>query len=158
MRSALATTVVLAALLCATTAHAATPAADPLPAALRPTEVAGVGFNVMDLEAERDWYVSRLGMQVTGVLGAKDKPFELILGFGEGPHAAYLALLRSSNRSGALNGAARLILHVPDAKALAARLAAEGAPTRELIPGTAYFVTDPEGNTIELYRAAPSAK
>jgi len=49
------------------------------------------------------------------------------------------------------NGFGRVILETPDAKALGQLLAGRGAPMREVVPGVAYFITDPEGNAIELY-------
>jgi len=49
------------------------------------------------------------------------------------------------------NGFGRVILETPDAKALGQLLAARGVPMREVVPGAAYFITDPEGNAIELY-------
>jgi len=131
---------------------ASTAVAEPVPAALKPTRVAGSGFNVINLDAERDWYIAHLGMQVVGVIGPKDKPIEYLMGTGSEPDQAILALLKTKRPDGP-NGFSRLILDAPEPKALAARLAAEGVPTREVIPNTAYFVTDPEGNAIELYRA-----
>ena len=44
-----------------------------------------------------------------------------------------------------------MILETPDAKALGQLLAARGVPMREVVAGAAYFITDPEGNAIELY-------
>ena len=44
-----------------------------------------------------------------------------------------------------------MILETPDAKALGQLLARRGVPMREVVPGVAYFITDPEGNPIELY-------
>ena len=50
-----------------------------------------------------------------------------------------------------MNTLSRLILHVPDARALAAHLAKQGIMTSEVVPGVAYFLSDPEGNPVELY-------
>jgi catechol 2,3-dioxygenase-like lactoylglutathione lyase family enzyme len=138
----------------AASAHAAAPT-DPLPAALKPTQVAGSGFNVIDLEAQRAWYASHLGMAVVGVYGPKDKPYEYVMAMGDGPNQPVIALLKTKRPDGP-NGFSRLILLVPDPKGLARRLADQGAPMREVIADTAYFITDPEGNAIELYR--PPAK
>ena len=137
--------------LAAATAARAEPPADTLPAALKPTRIAGSGFNVIDLDAEKAWYMSRLGMKVVGTYGPKDKPYEYIMGTGDAPDQAVLALLKTKRPDGP-NGFSRLILIVPQPKALAERLAAQGAPMREVVPGTAYFITDPEGNAVELYR------
>jgi len=44
-----------------------------------------------------------------------------------------------------------VILETPDAKALGQLLAGRGVPMREVVPGVAYFIADPEGNAIEFY-------
>jgi len=129
--------------------------ADPLPAALKPNHIAGSGFNVVNLEAQRDWYASHLGMIVVGVYGPKEKPYEYVMAMGTAADEPVVALLKTKRPDGP-NGFSRLILLVPDPKGLAKRLADQGAPMREVIPDTAYFITDPEGNAIELYR--PPAK
>ena len=128
----------------------AAPPPGPLPNALKPVRVAGSGFNVVDLDAEKAWYMDRLGMKVVGIYGPKEKPYEYVMAMGEGPDQAVLALLKTKRPDGP-NGFSRLILIVPDPKALAERLAAQGAPMRMVSPA-AYFVTDPEGNAVELYR------
>ena len=86
------------------------------------------------------------------------KVYEYIMGFDGAPDgAAILALLASPNRKPGPSAAGRLILRVPDSKALADWLAAQGTPARMVAPG-AYFIADPEGNPIELYTPPPSAK
>ena len=77
------------------------------PAELRPTQVAGPGLYVADLEAQKAWYMDKLGMSVTNTMKRDDKPFEYIMGFGAGAGAAILALAKSGQRP-----AGRLTSHV----------------------------------------------
>lgn len=135
----------------ALTAGAALAQAAPLPAALRPQQVAGPGLNVIDLEAQKAWYMSRLGMVVVGTYGPKDKPFEYVMGFEGQPGGAVVALLRSTQRPPGPLPWGRVILRAPDAKGLAAFMEGQGIKSREAVPGVAYFIADPEGNAIEFY-------
>lgn len=136
----------LAALLLAGSVQAAPPAA------IAPNTVSGWGWNVIDLEAQRAWYEAKLGMVVVGTYKRPDgQIFEYIMGFkGAPPGSAIIALLASSQRKAGPTAAGRVILRVPDSKALSEWLAAEGVPSRMVAPG-AYFLADPEGNPIELY-------
>ncbi len=79
------------------------------------------------------------------------------MGYGGSPDAAILALLVAPRRPAGPNVMSRLIPRVPDARALAAHLARQGIATREVVPNVAYFLSDPEGNPIELY-TPPSPK
>jgi catechol 2,3-dioxygenase-like lactoylglutathione lyase family enzyme len=126
-----------------------------VPAPLMPHGIAGSSFNVRDLEAQKAWYTGMLGMKLVNTFSRDGKPFEYIVGYsGSG---AVLALLSAPTRAVGPNTMGRLILDVPDAKGLADHLKAQGVAVREVIPGTAYFVTDPEGNPVELYKP-PVAK
>ena len=144
------TTASLAAALLLTLAPAALDEPPPgdLPAAVAPARIAGSGLNVIDLEAQRAWYVSMLGMSVTATYRRDGAPFEYVMGL-KAP-GAILALLKAPRPPGP-NGFGRVILETPDAKALGQLLAARGVPMREVVAGVAYFITDPEGNAIELY-------
>ena len=138
---------VLAWALCAAlTAGAA--AAEP-PANLKPRAISGPGWNVSDLEAQKAWYIEKLGMKVLRDYRRDGKVFEYIMGY-DAPGGAILALLASANRPKGPNQMARLILSVPDSKALAAWLDGQGVKTRMVAPG-AYFMDDPEGNPVEIY-------
>jgi len=137
---------------------AASAFAEPPPAALKPAGISGWGWNVMDLEAQRAWYIDKLGMQQVGVYKRDGKVFEYIMGYEAAPGAAILALLASPQRKPGPSTAGRLILRVPDAKGLADHLAKQGVPVREVLPGAAYFITDPEGNPVELYTPPASAR
>ena len=137
-----------AASLVAVAAYAQ-PAPAELPAALRPSGIYGAGINVVDLEAQKAWYTSMLGMKLVNTLSRDGKPFEYLMGTdASGP---ILALLKTERPAGP-NGFSRVILATPDAKALAQRLQAQGVPMREVAPGVAYFITDPEGNAVELLK------
>lgn len=135
-------------LLAAMTMSAGAAAAE-VPAALKPQGVAGPGLNVKDLEGQKAWYMSKLGMKVVDIYKRDGKPHEYIMGFdGTAP---ILALLESPQRPAGPNLMSRVIMLVPDAKGLAAHLKGEGVDSREVAPGVAYFIQDPEGNPIELY-------
>jgi catechol 2,3-dioxygenase-like lactoylglutathione lyase family enzyme len=151
-------TIVAALTLIAVRSTAATPAGGPLPDSLRPSRIAGSGINVIDLQAQRDWYQSRLGMKVVGSFPpGSDKPFEYVMSMSgkDDGQGAVLALLKTKRPDGP-NGFSRVILIVPDPKGLADNLSAQGVAVRELTAGSVYFIVDPEGNNIELYR--PPAK
>lgn len=145
-----------AAILGALTMGLATAASAEIPAKLMPRGIAGSSFNVRDLEAAKAWYTGVLGMKLVDTINRDGKPFEYIVGYG-GP-GAILALLASPNRPAGPNAMGRLILNVPDAKGLADHLKAQGLAVREVIPNTAYFVADPEGNPVELYTPPPPTK
>jgi hypothetical protein len=46
---------------------------------------------------------------------------------------------------------------VPDPRALANHFSGQGVYVREAVPGSAYFVLDPEGNQVEFYRLSTPA-
>lgn len=128
------------------------------PAGLAPKTVSGWGWNVMDLEAQRAWYESRLGMTVARKYERDGKVYEYVMGFPGAPEgSAVLALLASPNRRPGSSTAGRLILRVPDSKGLADWLAGQGVGARNVAPG-AYFIADPEGNPIELYTPPPAMR
>jgi catechol 2,3-dioxygenase-like lactoylglutathione lyase family enzyme len=127
------------------------------PANLAPRNVSGWGWNVIDLEAQKAWYESRLGMKLVRTYDRAGKPYEYIMGFeGAAPDTAILALLGSAQRKPGPSTAGRLILRVPDSKSLADWLATQGVTSRMVAPG-AYFISDPEGNPIELFTPPPPA-
>ena len=121
------------------------------PPELKPHKVDGAGLNVMDLEAQKAWYSAKLGMTLTNTIKAADgSPREYIMGYGSGPDAAIVALLKSPARQPGPNAMGRIILGVPNAKGLADWLETQGVKARTVIPNAAYFIADPEGNAIEL--------
>lgn len=123
------------------------------PANLKPAHVAGPGLYVTDLEAQKTWYADKLGMAVQDTIQRAGKPYEYIMGLGDG--AAILALASGPQRPAGPNGFSRVILAVPNARGLADWLKTQGVESREVIPNVAYFIRDPEGNTVELYTAPP---
>jgi catechol-2,3-dioxygenase len=138
--------VLAASSIAATAAHAEGP-----PAGLTPAHVAGAGLNVMDLEGQKAWYMAKLGMTVSQTIQREGKPYEYVMGYGDGPAGAVVALLKSAQRQPGPNAMGRIILATPDAKGLADWLKTQGVESRQVIANVAYFITDPEGNAIELY-------
>ncbi len=132
------------------------PASAEPPAGLTPSGIAGSGWSVRDLEVLKAWYTDKLGMKLLRTYQRDGKVYEYIMGYDGPPGLAILALLAQPQRPAGPNPMSRLILKVPDAKALAAHLASVGVPSREGVPGVAYFIADPEGNPVELY--TPPAK
>jgi catechol-2,3-dioxygenase len=128
------------------------------PANLKPRTVSGWGWNVINLEAERAWYEQKLGMKMVRTYERDGKVFEYIMGFeGAAPDGAVLALLSSPQRQPGPSMAGRLILRVPDSKALADWLGTQGVSARMVAAG-AYFIADPEGNQSEHYTPPPPAR
>ena len=146
----------LAAAAAVLTMSAGVAFADGPPANLKPGKVDGAGLNVMDLEAQKAWYAAKLGMTLLNTIKAADgSPREYIMGYGGGPDAAIVALLKSAARQPGPNAMGRIILGVPNAKGLADWLKTQGVENRQVIAGVAYFIADPEGNAIELYTPPP---
>jgi catechol 2,3-dioxygenase-like lactoylglutathione lyase family enzyme len=125
------------------------------PANLKPAHVAGPGLYVTDLEAEKAWYMEKLGMSVGQTIQRDGKPFEYIMSLDDGAGAAILALAKSGQRPAGPNAFSRVILAVPSAKGLGDWLKTQGVEGREVIPNVAYFIRDPEGNPVELYTPPP---
>ena len=125
------------------------------PEALKPAHVAGPGLYVADLEAQKAWYSEKLGLSVHDTIQRGGTPFEYVMGYNDGPAGAILALAKSTTRPAGANAFSRVILAVPNAKGLAEWLKGQGVENREVIPNVAYFIRDPEGNTVELYTAPP---
>lgn len=125
------------------------------PPGLKPSQVAGPGLNVLDLEGQKAWYMDKLGMVVADTIRRGDKPYEYVMGFGGGAGQPIIALLQSPQRPPGPNVMGRIILAVPNARGLADWLKTQGVEGREVIPNVAYFIRDPEGNAIELYTAPP---
>lgn len=124
-------------------------AAQGQPAAVeKPRTISGPGLHVRNLEAAKTWYVEKLGMRVRQTIDRNGKPFVHILGY-EGD-AALLALHDSPERPEGLNHNAWVMLLVPNPKALAQQMAAQGIPMREAVPDVSYVIQDPEGNSVEL--------
>lgn len=124
------------------------------PEALLPTRIAGSAFYVNDLEAQREWYETMLGLRVLTTYQAGGKTFEYVMGRGNG--GAILALMKAQRPPGS-NAFSRVIIETPNPKGLADHLYGEGVYVRQAIRNVAYFVLDPEGNQIELFSLKPPA-
>ncbi len=122
----------------------------PVPANLTPNRIAGAGINVADLQAELHWYTTVLGMHQVGQYPATGTPIEYILSMSpkEDDHAI-MTIIRGARQPGAVTYG-RVIMNVPDSKALAAFLMTHGVTARPVAAG-AWFITDPEGNNVEIF-------
>lgn len=125
------------------------------PEGLKPAHVAGPGLYVTDLEAQKAWYSEKLGLSVRDTIQRGGTPYEYVMAYNDEPAGAILALAKSATRPAGANAFSRVILATPNAKGLADWLKARGVESREVIPNVAYFIRDPEGNTVELYTAPP---
>lgn len=135
-----------------------TPKLTPPPANLLPGRIGGSVIYVQNLEAMRDWYVTMFGFKVVSIYARDGKPFEYIMRAGDDPNSAYLGVMVSGSRPVGYNNNSRVGIPVPDPKALADHFAKQGVYVREASPGAAYFVIDPEGNQVEIFRlTAPAA-
>jgi catechol 2,3-dioxygenase-like lactoylglutathione lyase family enzyme len=157
--------VTAAALAVAAAAAAQTPAPRNMPTAkltappanLLPSRIGGSVIYVQNLEAMRDWYVTMFGLKVVSIYAREGKPFEYILRAGDDPNSAYMGVMFSGSRPVGYNNNSRVGIPVPDPKALADHFAKQGVYVREASPGAAYFVVDPEGNQVEIFRLSAPA-
>jgi lactoylglutathione lyase len=144
-----------AALAFGTTAVQAEPAA-PLPDPLRPIRVAGVGLSVSDLERSMQFYTEVLGLKVAARVPAQGPAREYLLGVSGDVRTDALIVLRESAPPPGATAFGRVVLAVPDSRAMAERAAAAGhEPTR--LADTVHVVRDPDGYAIELYQR-PAAR
>jgi lactoylglutathione lyase len=128
----------------------------PLDAAIKPTRESGMGLRVSDLERSMRFYTEVLGYKIDQKVPAQGKTVEYLLGYtGDSQADALLVISQGVVQPGA-TAFGRLILTVPNGRALAQRVAANGGTVDKLADGT-NIVKDPDGYVIELYqRAAPS--
>lgn len=124
----------------------------PMPENLQPTKVSGSGITVTDLEGMKKWYETVLGMHTVRTLERNGAPYEYILATSptRGPQDAILALIRGTRQPGATTYG-RFILNVANADATAEFLRTHGVAVRRVAAG-AYFLSDPEGNQVEIYQ------
>lgn len=148
---------VVAAALAAFAVPALAQETSPVADEVAPFRMAGAILNVADLDGMTAWYRDMLGMHVVRVLERGGAPYENILGVDEERGSnAVVGLMRSSARQDGATTFGRLLFHVENANALAEQLEARGVSLRRVGDGI-YFITDPEGNTIELYTLDPGA-
>jgi catechol 2,3-dioxygenase-like lactoylglutathione lyase family enzyme len=124
----------------------------PMPETLQPNKVSGSGITVTDLEGMKTWYETVLGMHTVRTLERNGAPYEYILATSptRGPNDAILALIRGTRQPGATTYG-RFILNVANADATAEFLRTHGVAVRRVAAG-AYFLSDPEGNQVEIYQ------
>ena len=126
------------------------------PKKLLPVRIAGTAFYVNNLEAQRKWYETMFGMEVYRIYERDGVIFEYVMVSPGGDTA--LALMTSMRPPG-YNSYSRLILEVPNARALAEHIHSQGASMRVAARNIAYMVLDPEGNQIEIFtRNIPESK
>jgi len=122
--------------------------ASPLPEALRPHRAAGLALNVSDLERSRSFYTDVLGMKVVGS-GPEGGPVRYYTLGMSGDRATDTLLVLSKGASAPATSFGRVILYVPDARALAQRVAVAGYPVARL-SDRINLVNDPDGYLVEL--------
>lgn len=134
----------------------------PMPDAIKPSGLNGVGVNVVDLEKERAFYEAAFGMKVAARIPETGNLQEYLMNWtGVRADRPLIVLNKATGpRQPGQDAFGRLIIGAPNAAALARRVVAAGGKVRgEIREGTYNFVFDPEGNAIELYQAptAPAA-
>ena len=130
----------------------------PLAESERPLRMSGMGLNVDDLEAQKAFYTDVLGYKtVVRVPGPDGTAYEYILSMDGTLTGGALLVLTKHDRDAGSTSFGRIVLAVPDGRAMAERAVAGGATAENLRDGT-NFIKDPEGNLIELYQrpAAPA--
>jgi catechol 2,3-dioxygenase-like lactoylglutathione lyase family enzyme len=128
----------------------------PLSEAIRPSRLAGLGLNVVDIEKERAFYVDVLGMKVVQRVPAQGPIREYLLSFSaDTASGPLLALSKTDKASTGAGDFGRVIFTVPNGAELARRSAAAGYPPTRITEGT-NIITDPEGHRIELFQRAPA--
>lgn len=139
----------------------------PLPDAIKPSGLNGAALNVIDLEKERAFYEQAFGMKVAGRIPETGELREYLMNWSGVRTDRPLIILNkvAGPRQPGQDAAGRLVIGAPNAAALARRAESVGGKVRgQVREGTFNFVTDPEGNLIELYQApagpaaAPAAK
>jgi catechol 2,3-dioxygenase-like lactoylglutathione lyase family enzyme len=134
-------------------------AVPPLPDAIKPIRMSGVGLNVSDLERSMKFYTEVLGFKVASRQPAQGPASEYLLGFTGQVREDNLVVLRKGAVEPGAKTFGRILLVVPNGKALAERVVAAGYPMDRPLAATTNFVRDPDGYLIELYqRPAPAPK
>jgi catechol 2,3-dioxygenase-like lactoylglutathione lyase family enzyme len=143
----------LAALAAPASAQTPPPA---MPDAIRPIRMSGVGLTVSDLERSMRFYTEVLGMKVGVRLPASGPAEEYLLGFTGDIRADALVVLRQGVVQPGATSFGRVVLAVPNGRAMAERVKAGGGDAPKIVDGT-NLVRDPDGYMIELYQR-PAAK
>lgn len=124
----------------------------PMEEMAQPTRFSGIGLNVIDIEKAKAFYTEILGFKVALRIPGKDgSSYEYILSL-DGTIAGGTLLVLTNHAPGEGSSSfGRLVLVVPDGRALAERVVAHGGTAEKIVDGT-NFVRDPEGNLVELYQ------
>jgi len=156
MRSAKIAAVAAAALgMAAGFAHAQTPAAAGPPAA-KALSVMSATFAASDLDRSIAFYTKGLGLTVLEPMERKEVTEVPVLFPGGGMSLLLMKWKGDAAAPGGKPRIGRLILNVPDLRALAARLSAAGYQLQRPIAEQPQFhilaavVEDPDGNELEL--------
>ncbi len=120
-----------------------------IPKNLAPPRIQSAALNVTDLPGMQKWYETVFGMVKIRDVSAS----EIVLSLDPAnPNAVALVLQRSATKAPGNTNYGRLILNVRNAKDTADFLQTHGVTVRAVIPNQAYFLSDPEGNQVELYQ------
>lgn len=120
------------------------------PAELLPVRLAGMALYVNNLEAQRKWYETMFGMKVSRIYERNGVVFEYVMVTPGGNTA--LPLMTSMRPSG-YNAFSRIIIEVPNARALAEHIHSQGSSMSVVAKNIVYMVMDPEGNQIEIFNS-----
>jgi catechol-2,3-dioxygenase len=120
------------------------------PPELLPVRIAGTAFYVNNLEAQKKWYETMLGLKVYRIYEREGVVFEYVM---VSPGGNTVLALMTSMRPPGYNSYSRLILEVPNARALAEHIHSQGLSMSVAVKNIAYMVMDPEGNQIEIFNS-----
>lgn len=120
------------------------------PQELLPVRVAGFALYVNNLEAQRTWYETMFGMEVRRIYERDGVAFEYVM---SSPGTNTGLALMTSMRPPGYNAFSRLILEVPNARALAEHIHRQGCSMSVVAKNVVYMVMDPEGNQIEIFNS-----
>jgi len=154
-------TIITASLLLAIASIAVAANADetkvgPLAEEIKPIRISGLGIRVSNLERSRAFYTEVLGLKVGARVPAKGKAVEYLLGMTGNVREDTLIVIREGEVNPGAAEFGNIVIVVPNARAMAERVAAAGYPPEKIVDGT-NFVRDPDGYRIELYQR-PSAQ
>lgn len=124
----------------------------PTPAELLPVRIAATCLYVTNIEAQREWYEKMFGMKVSRALERDGKIFEYIM---TTPGGSTVLTLAAGMRPPGYNSYSRLVLDVPNARALAEHIHSQRSSMLVAAKNIAYMIIDPEGNQIEIFNSKP---
>ncbi|MBN1664151.1 MAG: VOC family protein [Deltaproteobacteria bacterium] len=122
----------------------------PTPAELLPVRIAATCLYTTHLEAQREWYEKMLGFKVSRAMERDGRIFEYIM---ETPGGSTILTLAEGIRPPGYNSYTRLVLEVPNARALAEHIHSQRSSMLIAAKNIVYMVIDPEGNQIEIFNS-----